>query len=758
MLINPENRNQSIPANITQPVFEDGKEYVVNLHKDVDYDTFWNQMENETVALNHVPDRSIRIINERKPSLRSCHYCLTPEEAERLLNDPRVRSVEIPVKFRTDIVKTPHTTQVNNFSKPLNRSASTGDLVNWGLARTNQLDDNYTGLITTDNYDYTLTGKGVDIVVHDTGLEINHPEFQDENGVSRVREIDWYIDTGLVNPARIPINIKLSQRFLITSNSYLDFDAYVYSLPQSGAGLTSQAILGASLLLGAVHGCVQTFKTKTRNNDRMVHYSYYGGHTTSNTSIGGVSWEVKLFDNNWIEVLVLRHDDATNAAWRMYSNRQVAPVLDLTDFAVSSLEGPSATPVNFVLTTNDEGVTWEVVGAPSRPSHVELIDDEWTIVSGLSAPADDMELVLNQYLVDVNLQALNVPFDFLLFDTFYSPQPTNFYTDTEGHGTHVGGTIAGKTYGWAKNADIYLMKVSGLDGYEGGGIDEPDCFDVITHWHNNKPIDPATGVKRPTIVNMSWGYSFNYFAISLRGGRYRGVEWTYSSLDSNETEHGFPFGYSSIPSRNDSTDVAIEEMLDAGIHICIAAGNSSFKIDKPGGVDYDNLWYNGAQLTPYDLHRGSSPFSLRATMVGCIASTSQIDGKETVSDFSCVGPGVDVYAPGESIMSAMSTNNTLGDSYTSAPYFLDEEYKQSNLSGTSMASPQVCGLGALVLELNPGATVEELKQFIVNNSQNTLYTTGLDDDFDNGASVLGGPPNALYNKFNSPNSLKISKE
>ena len=34
-------------------------------------------------------------------------------------------------------------------------------------------------------------------------------------------------------------------------------------------------------------------------------------------------------------------------------------------------------------------------------------------------------------------------------------QPTNFYTDTNGHGTHCIGTMAGKYFGWAKNARIY---------------------------------------------------------------------------------------------------------------------------------------------------------------------------------------------------------------------------------------------------------------------------------------------------------------
>ncbi len=37
-------------------------------------------------------------------------------------------------------------------------------------------------------------------------------------------------------------------------------------------------------------------------------------------------------------------------------------------------------------------------------------------------------------------------------------------TDLNGHGTHVAGTIAGKTYGIAKAANLIAVKVLGGDG------------------------------------------------------------------------------------------------------------------------------------------------------------------------------------------------------------------------------------------------------------------------------------------------------
>ena len=79
------------------------REYVVVLNKGVDYDQFWNEIENVSPADGFVPSRKVEIINNRDGSLRSCHYLLSDEEATTLQQDPRILSVEIPVDQRDDV-------------------------------------------------------------------------------------------------------------------------------------------------------------------------------------------------------------------------------------------------------------------------------------------------------------------------------------------------------------------------------------------------------------------------------------------------------------------------------------------------------------------------------------------------------------------------------------------------------------------------------------------------------------------------------
>jgi len=62
------------------------------------------------------------------------------------------------------------------------------------------------------------------------------------------------------------------------------------------------------------------------------------------------------------------------------------------------------------------------------------------------------------------------------------------------HGSHVTGIVAGNTNGWARDANIYRLN-----------FNEPEKWGYVKEFHKNKPINPVTGKKNPTIMNNSWG-------------------------------------------------------------------------------------------------------------------------------------------------------------------------------------------------------------------------------------------------------------
>jgi len=75
------------------------------------------------------------------------------------------------------------------------------------------------------------------------------------------------------------------------------------------------------------------------------------------------------------------------------------------------------------------------------------------------------------------------------------------------HNIHCAGTVAGREEGWAKDANIYFFALNFSGNDANNSISPSLAFDYIREFHNNKPINPDTGYKNPTIVNNSWGYS-----------------------------------------------------------------------------------------------------------------------------------------------------------------------------------------------------------------------------------------------------------
>ena len=344
-------------------------------------------------------------------------------------------------------------------------------------------------------------------------------------------------------------------------------------------------------------------------------------------------------------------------------------------------------------------------------------------------------------------------------------QSVNHYRDLDGHGSHCASIAAGLIYGWAKGAHIYSQKLAGLEtlsGSDGTGISITDAFDCIRLWHNAK----TNG--RPTVVNMSWGYSTGRTG-DPDSGVYRGTAWTYgvdytsrtqlqaaTGVSQNYFSLGGSPGYN-LPVRVVSVDAEVEDMISDGIHVCIAAGNNLHKVDVPTGLDYDNEVTYGGSTNTY--HRGSSPYSLNAFMVGNADSgfqnnnggTDNSDTREQTSVSTTRGPGVNIFAPGTDIMAATSVDYDTG-SYTTTGYPGDATFPIMKIGGTSMAAPQVAGVVAQHLQVRPNLTPAEMQQRIFDDALvGVMDNTGTDTDYNLIYNCLMGSLNRfLFSRYGKP--------
>lgn len=310
------------------------------------------------------------------------------------------------------------------------------------------------------------------------------------------------------------------------------------------------------------------------------------------------------------------------------------------------------------------------------------------------------------------------------------------------HGGHTTGTVAGNTQGWARDANIY-------------NITFYDSIDYVREFHKNKPINPLTGVKNPTVMNNSWGYrgssistafvskltirGVDYFPLSGSNGSYIWDTNVIQNIARLNTNGAFP-------ARDTPTDVDMIDAMREGVVVVASAGNSYFYQDKPGGLDYNNtMVWNGAS---YYIHRGSSPGAAwgdneneRVICVGAIGQHNEPAGQSVYNatsievgdykaEFSNYGPRVDVYAPGSGIQSVWYNGGSLYDS-TSTP---DPRVAALGLSdtvnnnfkkcpGTSMSGPQVAGVLACIAEQFPRLTQAEARAYIKNTSPETVLST-----------------------------------
>ena len=273
--------------------------------------------------------------------------------------------------------------------------------------------------------------------------------------------------------------------------------------------------------------------------------------------------------------------------------------------------------------------------------------------------------------------------------------------ESEYHGMHVGSTVAGQYYGWAREANIYNMAITAY--YASGQIFRGlFVHDYIRAFHLYKAVNSTTGRRNPTITNHSYG-SITYMredegnftfsdlvSVIWRGTTYNSGNpnpsgWTQSGV---ETDFGVRFGFNVYPYWSAAISADVQDAIDDGVVYVGAAGNDNLLLAEYNDADWDNrIVYQYSASQQYSLYfcRGGAPNTpdIPIINVGALHNTRNF----ARAPFTQYGPGITVFAPGVNILGAYGNTGYDDDKsgYGTGNYF-------AAISGTSMASPQVCGV------------------------------------------------------------------
>lgn len=343
------------------------------------------------------------------------------------------------------------------------------------------------------------------------------------------------------------------------------------------------------------------------------------------------------------------------------------------------------------------------------------------------------------------------------------------------HGSHVAGTAAGNQFGGAFESNIW--SIACVDRSDVGWSEPSDGFDYIKVWHKNKPINPETGLRNPTVVNCSWGHRQFLAYILSYTATYRGETYNKAQVDASSSAVPAVYYletngvYYEFTSRKTTGQTEADELVNdadcQNVVLICSAGNSNGKQEIKDGTDYSNQFTSGSFYygSGYDAYynRSGTPAITRegeddaVIKVASIDSSRQSGSQERTSDFSDRGPNIDIWAAGSTVLSPWNTGYQ--DPRNSS-------YYNQYLNGTSMASPNVTAVVAQHLESNPTATRKSVRKWLLSEGSRVLSSGDYYDPYtSNGAndtnywgntySLKSSPRRILYNPYANNTVPKI---
>lgn len=297
-------------------------------------------------------------------------------------------------------------------------------------------------------------------------------------------------------------------------------------------------------------------------------------------------------------------------------------------------------------------------------------------------------------------------------------------SDGREHGTHVAGLIAAQNNdkgirGIASKAKVIVNDWSVIrNGNVIDYLSNGEYVEII-----NQMLIAAKKANTPITINNSW------FTVGLKA-----TIWEHL-LDE---EFGINIKWDSdyTLALNDCFATAshcVAHMIGYLLHgyddfmIFQSAGNG---LKKPDGSGYNEgipSLYNGSYASITEavynrvVEKTSSTFlenhninyltiKDHIMIVGAAKNVRAEYGQYYATSFSNYGETVDIFAPGENIISTVDNNG------------------YDSLSGTSMATPIACGSAALLWSLNPELSAGEIKRLLINSGNNIVFGVGIDDN------------------------------
>ena len=674
-------------------------QFIVTLDTHDDLPGFYDDMETPG-GTDHVPDRVVPCI-DRRPSSRNTNYYLTHAEAEKLKNDPRVRDVTINPAYlgiSGDIVRYVQT------STHFDRSGNTvNNMVNWGLLRATS-NQGITGWgttfpQTTGTINLVATGKNVDIVdVDGAGLIIAHPEFAknaDGTGGSRCVAYNWFqhdlavmgVSTTTIYTYDIPTSHPIHVQGTLAGNTQgWARDANIYNLD-----------LAVNDPTGVTFDRTMNYVTEFHKNKPINPAT-----NRKNPTIMNNSWGMSIFPGQWyfsditaVTYRGVRYEAPPptggytyNGQIGVYNSSSLVTSFTTSSWAMTgnriTSSGSSASCATLNTATSWFGTTSTLV-ASTVPTGGNEDDGYWSLImpfatTYLGYTTSTIHVSTNFYLT------------FEAPSTEYITSPSNppYRKIMMGAGDHSGQRIY---YGAEGSPGTRTFRVI-LEGSlsTSGVIDAPNMTCQYTFYESSA-----------TVVDVIMGKNSNRTASG------DGNQFSTAQLNA----WGF-IADQRIPQRVGPLDADLEDCIANGVITVGASGNGEWKHEAPGGPDWDNTFemankYPLSVLYPYYYMKGTSPtatdnrtvgnYNINNITVGAIDYTS--DRKAYFSD---CGPGTHIWAAGYNVMS----------SYTSGVVDpRNSNYYLAKDSGTSMASPQVCGVIACALELYPYWNQDQAKAFIL---------------------------------------------